>query len=465
MNFFKKIFQSIIQKPSLYLFIFLIIFSIDRNNRWVNFNKDSFPFVDDVDQFYCYLPAVFIHHDLTFSYPNNYWTVKAANGTKMARPTYGMALMYSPFFFIGHSIAKANNYKTDGYSLPYKWSIHFGTILYSLFGLWFCRKNLLRFFNEIITLITLICVFLGTNLFYYTYGWGEMSHAYLFFIFSVFIYFTIKWYDTKKTKYIFLFSFFAGFATLIRPTDCVILLFPLLLGATNLNELRERITSFIQLKNKLVIAVLLFLFPIFIQMIYWKVYSGSWITYTYGQKERFFFSDPQIFNFLFSFRKGWFIYTPVMFFILIGIPFLRKTSEELFYFLILFFLINVYVLSSWWDWAFGGSFGCRAIIQHYAFFAFGLASFISIVFNLLKEKIIVNYTLRTCLCILFLYLIDLNQTQSWKYKYGLIHYNGMTRDAYFYMFDKTYLNKEELLEFEKKIKIPDINAMLDGKRD
>lgn len=465
MQVLKQIAISIYKKPSLYIFLFFLIFSYDRYNRWVNFETSKFPLVDDVNQFYSYLPATFIQKDLTFKFPNNYWTVPGKDGNKIPRTTYGMALMYSPFFFIGHSIAKFNGYPADGYSLPYKWSLHFGTFFYVLIGLWFCRKNLLRFFNEFVTLISLIAIFLGTNLFYYTFGWGEMCHSYLFCILSLFIYFVLKWFDTKQTKHLVIFSFLAGFATLIRPTDIVVLLFPLLYGVKNVNDLKDRFKLILELKMKLVVAIVVFALPIFIQMLYWKTYSGNWFVFTYGTQERFFFADPQIYNFLFGFRKGWFIYTPILFFILIGIPYLKKSAANLFLFLIIFFFANVYLLSSWWDWGFGGSFGCRAIIQHYAFFVFGLASFIGLIFNLFKEKKALNIALKSVLCILFTYLIILNYNLSWKYKYSIVHYNSMTKEAFLYVLIKGELTPEEQVELTKLYKTPDLQGMLNGKRD
>lgn len=462
MNILKQIGSSIYKKPSLYIFIVFIIFSFDRYNRWVNYETSKFPLVDDVDQFYSYLPAAFIEKDLSFKFPNTYWTVPGKDGNKIPRTTYGMAVMYSPFFFIGHTIAKANNYEANGYSLPYKWSLHAGTFFYVLLGLWFCRKNLLRFFNEVITCICLIAVFLGTNLFYYTFGWGEMCHSYLFCILSIFIFTVFKWFDTKKTKYLLAFSFLAGFATLIRPTDIVVLLFPVLFGIKNGNDFKERIKLIIGQKLNLLWAAFLFILPLFLQMVYWKTYSGNWLVFTYGQKEGFFFNDPQIFNFLFSYRKGWFVYTPIMIFILIGIPYLKRSANDLFLFLVTFFCLNVYILSSWWDWGFGGSFGCRALIQHYAFFIFGLASFVQLVFNLFRGHKTINVLLKVSVCLLFGFLIILNYKQSWKYKYELVHYNGMTKEAYWYIFNKEQLSAEELQEYGKLIKTPNFEAMLDG---
>jgi hypothetical protein len=314
-------------------------------------------------------------------------------------------------------------------------------------------------------MITLLAVYLGTNLFYYTFGWGEMSHSYLFFVISVFAYFTIKWFDTKKYKYLFTFSFLAGFATLIRPTDCLILLFPLLIGVRNTGHLKERIVEFAKQKSKLVLAALAFVFPFFIQMLYWKSYAGTWFFFPYGKQEGFFWADPQIINFLFSFRKGWFVYTPMMFLAVIGIFFLRKFAMELFSFMVVFFLMNIYVLSSWWDWGFGGSFGCRALIQHYVFFAFGFAALTAGIFRIAETNRALNYMIRAFMFLLVIAIIKLNYDQSWKYKYGLIHYSGMTREAYFYTLGKSEFTPDELKEFNSLVKEPVAEEMLSGKRD
>jgi hypothetical protein len=431
----------------------------------VNFDKGNFPFEHDVDQYYSYLPAAFIHHDLSFSYPNSYWTTKLENGKSIPKGTLGMAVMYSPFFFIGHLVAKNGEYKTDGYSLPYKWSIHIGSILFSLLGLWFCRKNLLYFFNEYVTATTLLCIYLGTNLFYYTYGLGEMPHAYLFFVFSLFIYFVLKWRETKKFKHFLVFSFLAGFATLIRPTECVILLFPVLLGVKNFTDLKDRILVFLSYRFKLIFAVVLFILPFFVQMLYWKTYSGNWLFFSYGE-ERFFFADPQIINFLFSFRKGWLIYTPIMLFAVIGIYLSRKRLSELFLFNALYFSLNIYLLSCWWDWAFGGSFGCRPLIQHYAFFAFSFAAFIDWYFNAFKTKKILSISMNILLFMIIYFFINLNYKQSWLYKYALISSNGMTKETYFYILTKENYTAKDSIEFNQMKKvIPDREEMLKGNRD
>lgn len=467
MQIFKTFISHIFKKPSLYLFIFLIIFCFDRCNRWANFEEDK-PFVHDVGQYYAYLPAIFIDHNLNFVEVPRFYTVKANNGNGIPKYTYGMAVMYSPFFLIGHIIAKNNGYKADGYSDPYKWSVHFGSFVFSLLGLWLCRKNLLKFFNEYVTFVTLICIYFATNLFYYTFSSGEMPHAYLFFIFSIFIYYTIKWVQQKNFKSLLALSFLAGLATLIRPTEFVILLFPLLLNIKNSKDLKERFLLLFSYKFKLFIAALLFILPFFIQMLYWKVYADTWLFFSYGE-ERFFFADPQITNFLFSFRKGWLIYTPIMAFSIIGLFFLKQQKNGLFFFSTVYLIINIYILSSWWDWSFGGSFGCRPLIQHYAFFALPFAAFLSWYFDLFKTKKAIAITSKLVLLSFFYFLIDLNISQSWLCKYGLIPPEGLTKEAYIYLFKKQYIQTSDSIELNKLKVINKVdfrpNEMIKGNRD
>jgi hypothetical protein len=51
---------------------------------------------------------------------------------------------------------------------------------------------------------------------------------------------------------------------------------------------------------------------------------------------KFYFLDPEIISGLFSYRKGWLIYTPVMAFGLVGMFFTRKSATPLFLPVLLF---------------------------------------------------------------------------------------------------------------------------------
>ncbi len=72
---------------------------------------------------------------------------------------------------------------------------------------------------------------------------------------------------------------------------------------------------------------LLFMLPIFPQLLYWKLVSGNWLFYSYGN-EGFDFLHPHIFDGLFCFKNGWLSYTPIMLFGLIGIVLMHKKKKK-----------------------------------------------------------------------------------------------------------------------------------------
>jgi hypothetical protein len=449
----KIFFFDILKRPSFYFFIFLAIFTIDRHQRYENSKDDHGTFYSDVYEYYKYLPDIFI---------------KGIHSTeteiKTNRRTIGMAILYLPAFIVGDCYAKISGQKRDGYSKPYQWSIRWGSIIYCFIGLIFCRKNLLYFFNEAITLLVLICTLFGTNLFYYTYSWGELPHSYLFCLYSIFTHCTLSWVIRKKFNSLLLLGLIAGIITLIRPTGILVLLFPLLFDIKSINDIKTRFKLLAEKPIYLFWAFILFCLPIICQMFFWKHFVGQFVYYSYGN-ERFFFNDPQIINFLISWRKGWLIYTPIMAFALVGIVLSLFKAKSFHIFNLLYFSSTVYVLSSWWEWSFGGSFGCRALIESYAFFIFPMATFIAWVFNSRIKNIFLKYGVFTTLLVIFFLLIQLNFIQTKQCKYSIIHWSGMNKEVYRLIFLRTDFNLAEKIYLNTKYTPPNSEKMLKGDRD
>lgn len=454
MKLILNLYNNVLKKPSLYLFVVLTIFSIDRHHR-LEFTSDTKlgPFYSDVKEYYSFLPDFFLNDEKTLD--SNFETNKR---------TIGLALLYTPFFFFGDAVAIISDAPRNGYSQPYQWSIRWGSIIYTLLGLFLCRSSLLLFFKEPIVFLSLLCVFFGTNLFFYTYSIGEMPHSYLFCLYAAFIYLVLNYLLENKSRYLLWASFLAGLITLIRPTAILVLLFPLLFDVHNLKDVKVRFTLLVSKPFVLAACVFLFLFPLIVQACIWKKYVGSYFHYSYGQ-EGFFFNDPQVFNFLFSFRKGWLVYTPMMVFALLGIILLRKHLRSFFVFSLVFITATVYVLSSWWDWAYGGSFGCRAMIEVYAFLLFPFATFLNRFWVLAVSKPVINAFLRTGLLGVLFFISYLNIFQSHQYRHHIIHWSGMTKDAYCYVFLKEGFNAADRMYLETLFKLPNTQQLLKGQRD
>ena len=99
-----------------------------------------------------------------------------------------------------------------------------------------------------------------------------------------------------------------GLAALIRPSEAISILIPVLWGIQGWQGIKDKVALLWQHKfHILALALGVFLAGL-PQLLYWKSVSGDFLHYTYGG-EGFVFSRPQLMNVLFSFKKGWLVYT------------------------------------------------------------------------------------------------------------------------------------------------------------
>jgi hypothetical protein len=414
---------------------------------------------DDVHWYYGYLPATFIYDDIAlvksdYSFPNHYfyfWTVNTADGKKVIKTTMGLSVLYAPFFFTANYFAHVFNFPATGFSEIYKIFLLLSSVFYLFVGLDFLKKILLQYkFSDRITSITLLLTGLGTNLLFYSSLIGAMPHVYNFCLFAVFLWYTIKWYEHNSLKNTIILGLLFGLITLIRPSNVVILLIFALYGVTDLLSFKQRLSLFRKetfLLNILFVLAILVWVP---QFLYWKKVTGNYILYSYTN-EHFFFNHPHILAGLFSFRKGWLVYTPLMGFALLGILFLKGDSKKLQSALLAFLVVNLYVIFSWWCWWYGGTFGQRSLIDSYALLAVPFASFINYIS---KTKLLIRFLLGG----LSLFFVWLNIFQTFQCKNDSMHWDGMTRQLYFKQFGKL----ARIPDFDKYVSTPDYEEAAKG---
>ena len=453
MSFFNKY----LVKITICIIITGIVIVNFSNHRWI---KDKSVIQWDIISYYAYLPATFIYKDLSLEFRSEniekfgdlVWPVKTPTGKNGIITSMGMSILYSPFFFISHAVAKiSRQYEADGYSMPYRFALVFSALVYFAIGLFFLDKIICRFFSRFVSFVTIIAVGVGTNLFYYaTYG-APMPHAYNFALITVFIYLVIKWYEHLNIKYTILIGLLGGLIALIRPTNILVLLILIFWDVKSFNDLKNRILLFIRNYHLILIMIICFVIVWIPQFAYWKYISGKVFYFSYGEKgDRFFFNNPQIVNILISYKKGWLVYTPLMFFALIGIGFLYKRLRGLFVPVLIFTIVNIYVLSSWWSWWYGGAFGNRAFIDSYGIMALPLAAF----FNCMWGKKIIKYIALTVFGVLTWY----NTFQIRQFNHQAIHYWWMSKEAYW----ETFLKLRPTERYWDLIPTPDYKKARQG---
>lgn len=421
------------------LIVALVCLLVDFSLK--NWEKEERVIEWDVHSYYEYLPALFIYDDIKFEksdyrigdHRHLFWPVFTDDGKKVIKMTMGTAFLYAPFFAAAHLYAGVTDYPEDGFSEPYKLFLLFSTVFYLIIGFNFLKKILTYYdFSDKVIAAVILLIGLGTNMLCYASQSAPMTHVYSFCLFSIFIFFTIKWYQDQSVRNTLALGLLLGLISLIRPSNAVVILFFILYGISTVPELKQRITLFF---SKYILLLAMAFLTILVwapQIIYWKYVTGHFFSYSYGE-EGFFFLRPRILEGLFSWRKGWLVYTPMMTFALIGIYFLRGELKKLRLPIIVFMVANIYIIFSWWCWWYGGTLGQRSFIESYSLLAIPFAAFIQHFSNFPSR-------LRAPLWggggAVALFLIWLNVFQTYQFEFHALHYDSMSKQLYFEQFGK-----------------------------
>ena len=425
--------------------------SIERGNYGV-IDWDNFGY-------YLYLPATFIYGDLKlkdnvwvkeaqqkYSLSSNYYQAhRIKNGNHIIQYTAGMAFLYSPAFIVGHTVAKLTSYPADGFSLPYQIAILLQSYLIVFLGLFFLRKLSLSYFDDRMSsgLILLLCV--GTNFLQIVPANISSPHVYLFALYAALLYLIQLWHKQPAVKYSFLIGLLSALMILSRANELLFLLVPVLWLGGQFKSYKQKALFFWKSKQHIVaVALPLLLFGL-AQPLYWQHTTGGWIFDSYTNEDFKLFS-PYLKEYLFSYKKGWILYTPLMALGIIGfIPLFRK-NKKIAIPLILFTILNVWVLSSWDCWWYADSFSQRSIVQSYPLFIIPLG-------YLLLEVKSSSLIVRGGVYLLISAMVALNVFQVWQFENGLIHSQRMTKEYYWNAFGKTAYEQtnRSLLDVDRSV--------------
>jgi hypothetical protein len=422
------------------MFILIAVFLIN--------GFDPFIISWDTYGYYLYLPQGILHQDIgvenfetiTHALESQvhtstfYQASKAETGNWVMKYPMGLSIFYLPFFLIGLFASWAGNYEMNGFSLPFQYSMMIGSVLYMLAGIWLLWKILKHFFSEIVTSITLIFILFGTNYLQIHIGSHCMPHVYLFTAYAALIWLTILWYEKRKIKHAVLIGLLIGLMTISRPTELLSIIIPILYGLKSPISIYHRIKKIGTWYKHILAAGVALCMIILPQLIYWKIFAGNWIYNSYNNPgEGLDILSPNTLDFLFSFRKGWLIYTPIMIFSIIGVFVTKKSKPTWFWPIITFSILYIYVSSCWSSWWYATSFSQRTMVQVYPLLAISFACFIDFVVSYNKK--------RRLLFLILIFLGALNTFQIWQYSNGIIDPSRMTQRYYWSIFGTTTYDK------------------------
>lgn len=390
----------------------------------------------DAYGYYLYLPSMLIYHDVKelkfkdsieakyqLSGGNFYQAnIHEKTGNYAFKYLGGIAILQLPFFTIAHLYSlNSSIYPADGFSAPYQNAIGFGVVLYGILALFVLRRVLLKYYSDQVTTLTLLLTVLATNAIQYFSIDNAQSHAPIFFLYTIILWLSIAWHQKPSSILAFLAGYVIGLATISRPTEAIMVLIPILWNTHTKEAAKEKWALVRANLPMIYLAAFGGIIGILPQLIYWQYVTGFFI-YDVGSAWRFL---TPFFRVLFGFEKGWFIYTPVTIFFVIGLFFIKSYPFKKS--LLWFCLLNIWIIISWSDWKYGGSYTTRALMQSYPVFALALGAFLQ------------RYWLgsnRIIFAIISAYLIGVNLFQLQQYNTTTLHYYDMNRMYY----SEIYLN-------------------------
>ncbi len=365
-------------KFPIFLVVILYFFHLSVRDFSNPYQK---PINADAKAYYAYLPAIFIYHDSQFNFVKSIddkyykgfskdFLNVTTNGKKVNKTFPGAAVLYLPFFLLAHFIALLFGLNADGYSYVYQFLFDFGYWFYLFLGSIYYVKLFRQLkFNDNQIYFSLFILLLGTNIFFYSVVDVTVTHIMNFALINAVIYHALKLQSIFKVStnlkeinqrlfYLITLLLLIG---ITRPTN--ILIFLVVLIFIPQKEFYIRFIKSVLYPKRIIIALGLLILIGSIPFLLWHWQTQHWIVYSYG-KEGFDFSNPQIFNFLWSYKKGWFVYTPLALITMIfGLFYLYKQSKIKVGLIILFYASSVYIFSSWWCWYYGAGLSQRVMID------------------------------------------------------------------------------------------------------
>ncbi len=299
--------------------------------------------------------------------------------------TLGPALLWLPFFGGAYAIGSLLNWfhlasisLGDGWSLFFQYGVMFAAVVYATLGLWLATRLLRQWFSEGTALGASLLVFWATNLAYYTFQEPSMSHVYDFFVTVLFFYMAVRAQRRGSWQAFVLWGLTGGLAGLVRTQNLATV--ALVAGYFGLRAVFSRHEPVSRVAGRYLAwaaGVLVALVPLVWQNQYlygraWAIPQGeTWMQWT----------DPNLWDVLFSGRNGLFPHAPVLLLGLAGIvllAFIRRSERAMILDIVL--PLTIAVLAQWYinaaarDWWAGHGFGMRRLISSHLWFAFGLAT-------------------------------------------------------------------------------------------
>jgi hypothetical protein len=305
--------------------------------------------------------------------------------------TIGPAILWAPFLVTAHLLVEASrifgsHVSADGFSSPYRIAMALGTALCGFLGIWFSFLLARKYCGEKWAFVAALGIWFASSLPVYMYFNPSWAHAHSAFAVALFLWY---WDRTRAgrtfTQWLILGAI-AGLMMDVYYISGVLLIVPLMESLAGYwTGLRAREIDRV---SKLFISDVIFVIAIFVvfapTLITKKIIYGGY--FNFGYTERWFWKSPALLKVCFSAEHGLFSWTPILILSVVGLFLLRRYDRDLAFFLTGGFLVYLYAIGCYENWAGISSFGNRFFISLTPLFVLGLASFFGWVASKWRER-------------------------------------------------------------------------------
>jgi hypothetical protein len=368
--------------------ILLFLITLPLSNPWVR---------GDGVGYYAFGRAVLIGHNFDFTKDwlaaNDSFRMGRIDSDGNIRPsqytvtrhldnhfTVGPAILWAPFLVTAHLAVNTGHLfgsriPADGFSSPYRIAMALSTTLYGFLAIWLSFQLAKKHCEEKWAFLAALGIWFASSLPVYMYFNPSWSHAHSAFAVALFLWYWDRTGAERSWIQWLILAAIAGLMINVYYVNAVLLIIPLLESLSEFwKRLKERqLASARQLFiNDVIfsITILAALFPIFITK---KIIYGSY--FNLGYVETWSWSSPALLKVCFSAEHGLFSWTPILILSVAGLFLMRRYDPDLSFFLTGGFLVYLYTIGCYQDWAGISSFGNRFFISLTPLFSLGLASF------------------------------------------------------------------------------------------
>lgn len=333
--------------------------------------------------YFVYLPAAVVDRDLTLertareccggTFPSWAAIIRWPDTNRLvgAHPI-GVAILLLPLYLAAHLLTLWSNLPPTGWSFYYQHAAGLGGIAALVGGLALLGRAMARTTSPPTVIWTLAAVTFGTNLFHYGTYDSVYSHVFSFLLICALIHEVPLWFAAPSWGRAIGLGVIAGLVVLVRHPNAVALALIPAWGLWSERPWRAQLALLWSRRGMVAAMALAAFVTVLPQAAIYYAATGRALVSSYGTLW-FDFANPEFVGVLFSVQKGVFFWAPVL---LLGVAgwFLRGPARPCVVGIAVVVPATTYVIATWWDWQFGGSYGHRGFTDLAGLFALGIAA-------------------------------------------------------------------------------------------